>query len=316
MVGLFINTIPIRVNCDGNLTFADLLMNIRDDYNQSTRYDFVSLAQIQNSCNVKQNLINNLFIFENYPARDMNTSDTYKIKDARSFEQTNYDFNIVIIPSEEIHIKLKYNAVIYEDQVVETIKDHIIEIINCVSNNPEILLKDIRMLTDNEYEQVVYRFNQSRRILPYDMVQEEPSRLEEILMYEDTSIHDDLLMYEDTLILDNVSKQEHTSILSELSTDVYETTYVNMTIQDLFKVQAEKTPDAYAVVYKELTITYKELNEKTNSVARILRSMGVNRDTIVALITERSIEMIIGILSILKAGGAYLPIDPTYQWIE
>lgn len=312
MVGLFINTIPIRVNCDGNLTFADLLMNIRDDYNQSTRYDFVSLAQIQNSCNVKQNLINNLFIFENYPARDMNTSDTYKIKDARSFEQTNYDFNIVIIPSEEIHIKLKYNAVIYEDQVVETIKDHIIEIINCVSNNPEILLKDIRMLTDNEYEQVVYRFNQSRRILPYDMVQEEPSRLEEILMYEDTSIHDDLLMYEDTLILDNVSKQELTSILSELSTDVYETTYVNMTIQDLFKVQAEKTPDAYAVVYKELTITYKELNEKTNSVARILRSMGVNRDTIVALITERSIEMIIGILSILKAGGAYLPIDPTY----
>lgn len=312
MVGIFINTIPIRVNCDGNLTFTDVLMNIRDDYNQSTRYDFVSLAQIQNTCNVKQNLINNLLIFENYPARDMNTSDTYKIKDARSFEQTNYDFNVIIIPSEEINIKLKYNAVIYEDKVVETIKDHIIEIVNCVSDNPEICLKDIRMLTDNEYEQVVYRFNQSKRKLPYDFVQEEVSRLNEVLMYEEALIHDDVSKHEDTLINDDVSKHKDTSILSEFSTDVYETTHVHMTIHELFEAQAEKTPDAYAVVYKDLTMTYKELNEKTNSVARILRNMGVNRDTIVALITERSIEMIIGILSILKAGGAYLPIDPTY----
>lgn len=312
MVGLFINTIPIRVNCDGNLTFTDLIMNIRDDYNQSTRYDFVSLAQIQNACNVKQNLINSLFIFENYPARDMNTSDTYKIKDARSFEQTNYDFNVVIIPSEEIQIKLKYNAVIYEDKVVETIKDHIIEIVNCVSDNSDIYLKDIRMLTDNEYEQVVYRFNQSKRKLIYDLGQKEASRLEEVLMYETTSIHDDVSMYEETSILDDVSKHEDTTILSKLSTDVYEKTHVHMTIHDLFEAQAEKTPDAYAVVYKDLSITYKELNEKTNSVARVLRNMGVNRDTIVALVTERSIEMIIGILSILKAGGAYLPIDPTY----
>lgn len=312
MVGLFINTIPIRVNCDGNLTFSDLLMNIRDDYNQSTRYDFVSLAQIQNTCNVKQNLINNLFIFENYPAREMNTSDTYTIKAASSFEQTNYDFNVVIIPSEEIHIKLKYNAVIYEDYVVEAIKDHIIEIVNCVSDNPEIRLKDIRMLTDNEYEQVVYRFNQSKSKLIYDLVQEEPSILDKVLMCETTSIHDNVSMYEETFILDDVSKHEDTTILSKLSTDVYETTYVNMTIHELFEAQAEKAPDVHAVVYKDLSITYKELNEKTNCVARVLRNMGVNRDTIVALVTERSIEMIIGILSILKAGGAYLPIDPTY----
>jgi iturin family lipopeptide synthetase B len=264
MIGLFINTIPIRVNCDGNLAFTDLLMNIRDLYNQSTKYDFVSLAQIQSACNVKQNLINNLYIFENYPARDMNTSDTYKIKDATSFEQTNYDFNIVILPSDEIHIKLKYNALIYDDKVVESIKDHIMEIVNCISNNPEICIKDIRMLTHDEYDQVVYWFNQNQSKYPY------------------RAIHDDVSMLDGT------------------------------TIHELFEAQVEKTPDNYAVVYKNHAITYKELNEKANSVARVLREMGVNRDTIVALITERSIEMIIGILSILKAGGAYLPIDQAY----
>ncbi|MDP4143547.1 MAG: amino acid adenylation domain-containing protein [Bacillota bacterium] len=254
MVGLFINTIPIRVKCDGNLSFKNLLEKVRDNYNKSIKYDFMSLAQIQNTCNLKQSLISNLFIFENYPARDiMNKGDNYKIKDVQSFEQTNYDFNIVIIPSDEIYIKLKYNSLVYDDKVVETIKNHILEIINCICSNSEICLKDIRMLTDNEYKQLVYKFNLNEMEYP-----------------------------------------------------------INATIHELFEEQVVKTPDNAAVVYKNDAITYKELNEKANSVARVLRDMGVKRDTIVALVTERSIEMIIGILAVLKAGGAYLPIDSQY----
>ncbi|MBX4267637.1 amino acid adenylation domain-containing protein, partial [Clostridium estertheticum] len=59
-------------------------------------------------------------------------------------------------------------------------------------------------------------------------------------------------------------------------------------------------------------LTYRELNEKSNSLARVLRENGVEPDTIVGIMVEGSLEMIIGIMGILKAGGAYLPIDSEY----
>ncbi|MCP4156420.1 MAG: AMP-binding protein, partial [bacterium] len=59
-------------------------------------------------------------------------------------------------------------------------------------------------------------------------------------------------------------------------------------------------------------VTYRELNKKANTLACILQSKGVKPGTIVAIIAERSIETIIGLMGILKAGAAYLPIDPEY----
>ena len=59
-------------------------------------------------------------------------------------------------------------------------------------------------------------------------------------------------------------------------------------------------------------MTYSQLNERANSLARILYEKGVKPDTIVGIMVERSLEMMVGIIGILKAGGAYLPIDPGY----
>jgi surfactin family lipopeptide synthetase A len=84
------------------------------------------------------------------------------------------------------------------------------------------------------------------------------------------------------------------------------------TIHELFENQVKRTPANVAVIYGKTNITYHELNWKANKLARLLREKGVKPDTIVGMITERSIEMVVGIMAILKAGGAYLPIDPGY----
>ncbi|VBB05119.1 phosphopantetheine attachment site [Lucifera butyrica] len=84
------------------------------------------------------------------------------------------------------------------------------------------------------------------------------------------------------------------------------------TIQSMFEEQVEKTPDRVAVTFQEQRLTYRELNEKANQLARELRQNGVKANHIVGIMVERSLEMIIGILGILKAGGAYLPISPDY----
>jgi amino acid adenylation domain-containing protein len=81
---------------------------------------------------------------------------------------------------------------------------------------------------------------------------------------------------------------------------------------ELFEAQVERTPDAVAVVFKDEQLTYRELNQRANQLARYLQKLGVKPEVIVGLCVERSLEMIVGLLGILKAGGAYLPLDPTY----
>ncbi|MHC5718109.1 MAG: AMP-binding protein, partial [Nostoc sp.] len=66
-----------------------------------------------------------------------------------------------------------------------------------------------------------------------------------------------------------------------------------------------------AVVFENQQLTYAELNSKANQLADYLQQRGVKPEVLVGLCTERSLEMIIGLLGILKAGGAYLPLDPT-----
>lgn len=83
-------------------------------------------------------------------------------------------------------------------------------------------------------------------------------------------------------------------------------------IHQLFEEQAENTPDHVAIFYNDQHLTYQQLNEQANRLAWSLREKGIKPDMIVPILTERSLEMWIGIMAILKAGGAYLPIDPEY----
>lgn len=83
-------------------------------------------------------------------------------------------------------------------------------------------------------------------------------------------------------------------------------------ISQFFEEQVEKNPNCTAVIFEDKQLTYKELNEKSNQLARFLCEKGVKQGSIVGIMLERSLEMIIGIMAIEKATGAYLPIDPHY----
>ena len=84
------------------------------------------------------------------------------------------------------------------------------------------------------------------------------------------------------------------------------------TITQLFEEQVDKTPDNIAVVFENQKLTYRELNERANSLANYLRSKKIGRNDIVGIMVNRSLEMIISILAVLKSGACYIPIDPEY----
>ncbi|HEY9747314.1 MAG TPA: amino acid adenylation domain-containing protein [Allocoleopsis sp.] len=79
-----------------------------------------------------------------------------------------------------------------------------------------------------------------------------------------------------------------------------------------FAAQAERTPEATALVYLGQHLTYQELNRRANQLANHLQQQGVGPDVLVGLCVDRSPDMVISLLAIWKVGGAYLPLDPSY----
>ena len=83
-------------------------------------------------------------------------------------------------------------------------------------------------------------------------------------------------------------------------------------IHEFFEAQAARTPGACALIHGENRLTYREMNDRANRLARHLQTLGVGPEVIVAICLERSVGAMVSVLAVLKAGGAYLPLDPAY----
>ena len=83
------------------------------------------------------------------------------------------------------------------------------------------------------------------------------------------------------------------------------------TLLDLFAEQVAKTPKSKAVVFRNEMVTYKELDLRSNQLANYLLTLGIQKEELIPISVNRSIEMIVGVLGILKSGGAYVPINPS-----
>jgi non-ribosomal peptide synthetase component F/acyl carrier protein len=108
-----------------------------------------------------------------------------------------------------------------------------------------------------------------------------------------------------------LSEEEKKQLLYEFNDT--ETQYPeDKMLYQLFEEQVEKTPGEIALIFEKQPLTYRELNERSNQLARLLRSRGIKPETVVGLMADISNETITGMIGILKAGGAFLPIDADY----
>ncbi|MBV6715103.1 non-ribosomal peptide synthetase [Paenibacillus chitinolyticus] len=258
MVGLFINTVPVRISLQSDNTFTGLLKEVQRQTVQSRAYDYYSLAEIQAQSALKQDLIGHIVVFENYPLQeligqeDLENRLGFAITEAGLSEQTPYDFNIEVEDGDVLNITLSYNGHTYGEAEIMRIQGHLETVLGQASSQPEKIVSEFTLLS-------------------------EPERKELAEVWSGTSA-----------------------------------SYPEGTFHELFEAQAVQTPDKTAVVYEETSLTYRELNERANVLARILRKQGVRPDSPAAVLLERSADMVTAVLAIQKAGGAYIPIDPTY----
>ncbi|KAF6616085.1 AMP-binding protein, partial [Paenibacillus sp. EKM102P] len=220
--------------------------------------------EIQALTEQKQDLVNHIIVFENYPVEQRmeqmgrRGNNGFTIANASMSEQTNYDFNITVVPGDEIHVHLEYNAQVLERTAVEQIREHLLHMIEEAIHRPDALVDELELVTAAEKANIIDGFG-SVGVAAWSDEKE-----------------------------------------SELLFHAY------------VEEQAQLVPDHVAVVYEGRQLTYRELNERANQLARRLRNEGIGRESIVGILSERSVDMLVGVLAVWKAGGAYVPLDADY----
>lgn len=257
MVGLFINTVPVRVNCTKTTTIAELLNDLQNQAIETSCYDYCALAQIQSNTKQASELIKTIIAFENYYINEEKLEgfeEKLKVEVDSVREQTNYELSLSILADDQtIKLGLLYNPNMYSDSEIKLILKRLEKILHEFITDSQKRISQLETVTKEEKDTIINKFNNT--YLEYDRVKSLAKVFEETV-----------LLYQENI----------------------------------------------AVVYQDKSLTYGQLNEKANILARKLNLMGVCRDDFIAIVADRSLEMFVSIIAVLKAGAAYVPIDPTY----
>jgi amino acid adenylation domain-containing protein/non-ribosomal peptide synthase protein (TIGR01720 family) len=260
LVGLFINTLPVRVRFVEEKPVLSWLLAIQDEQAEARAYEYASLAAVQGwgEAGHGRPLFDTIVVFENYPVshslQQMKTDAVLKVSDIRRGEQTNYGIVLAVtLETNRLKLQIAYDSSRYH---CATINRGLKEVANLLKRLPESVgspLGSLRLLEENTREQLVREWNNTSIEYP-----------------EEKFAH------------------------------------------DLFEHQARRTPAAVALELDGTKLSYAELNHKANQLTDYLRQLGIGRGSLVALLSDRSFEMVVALIGILKAGGAYVPLDATY----
>ncbi len=279
LLGCFLNTIPVRVQLPVRMTWKDYILYIEDKVRVLKNHEQVPLYDVLRIINDRTNAGNAVFDTAfNYidfrVFKDIVDDDYNAENPAPDFKFENYiNINTLLGISVHAHDNGFQLVVTYSTSIVdEDLSERIIQYYKNI----------LSQFVNNLYGTIN---NQS--IMPAD----ESERL--LNQFNGTGV-----------LVANHTVAEPAAVKAAIN--------ANRTVIDLFEEQVAKTPDSIAVEFEHEQITYKELDERSNQLARCLQNMGVKAETLVPIFVERSADMMTGILGILKAGGAYVPIDAEY----
>ncbi|UCH93179.1 MAG: amino acid adenylation domain-containing protein [Candidatus Aminicenantes bacterium] len=284
-VGLFINTIPLRVRTYGDERVLELLSCTNETLQVRAEYESTPLVRIREYSEGTSNeeLFDSIVVIENYPldAHLKGRESQLTVNSYSMNEMSNYDLTVIISIFDGIEIELIYDGVIFASESISRLCSHFINILQDIENNAEKRVSEINILSEEEKRQLLVDFNDTKADYSYDKT------IWGLFAEQVGRIPDHIAL---------VGKEEGGK--GEVPCRQVSDTCAEASLR-------AKSQELRAV-------TYKELNEKSHQLAYLLRQKGVGHDTIVGIVVERSIEMIISIYGILKAGAAYLPIDPGY----
>ena len=259
IVGLFVNTLVMRVDLSGEPSFSELAGRVRD----------VVIGAFTNQDVPFEKLVEEL-----NPERSMSHSPLFQVMFALQNVETPIphlpDLRLDLLPCDTATSKFdlgldvyegqqglvcifEYNTDLFDASTIKRLASHYKTLLEAIVADPNRRISDLPLLSESEQQQLVSGWNDTER----DYAQ-------------------------------------------------------GLCVNELFEAQAQSNPDDVAVGFENLTITYDELNRRSNQVAHFLRELGVGPDILVGIYLERSIDVLIAVFGVLKAGGAYVPLDAAY----
>ena len=172
MVGLFINTLPLRMFVDNGLPFMEWLQRVQDQQVDMKRFESSSLVDVQKHSQVssKQALFESILVFENYPIDESleDSQSLLDVGDIEAFQQTNFPLTLVAIPGRDLIVRFSYDSHLFEHDTIDRMLSHIENALVSVANDPAIAVGDIEILSQQEREQVLHDWNHTFRAFPDD----------------------------------------------------------------------------------------------------------------------------------------------------
>ena len=173
MVGLFSNTIPVRIKYDDSMSAEDLLLLMQEESISSLPHHYLNLSEVQAQSELGMNLMDHVLVFENYAIQessyDYDSSKGFNLVSREVYERTNYDFGGQVISEQnDIYIKLVYNKAKYKKEDLLRFISHFLSIVKTFTYNSEKPLKSINYLLPEEKYELTKVFNNTKVDYPFD----------------------------------------------------------------------------------------------------------------------------------------------------
>jgi amino acid adenylation domain-containing protein len=274
IVGNFVNPIVLRSNLYGDLSFQELLEQVRDTTLSALSYqDYpfpLLVERLQPERDPSRSPIFQVYFVlqKAHLLNDLGLASFALGESGARMQLGGLDLESVHLPQRPAPVDLtlvmtengdqlwgsfQYNTYLFESESVARMSDHFQFLLESIASNPTSRISELRMLEGNELDQMLVEWNDT-----------------------------------------DCSYPEHSSI------------------QNLFEAQVERAPTSVAVTCAESELSYEEVNRLANQLARHLRNAGAKHGEMIAVLMNRTVEIIPALLGILKADCAYVPLDPGF----
>ncbi|MFJ4788508.1 condensation domain-containing protein, partial [Streptomyces sp. NPDC088794] len=253
MIGLFINTLPVRVRLDGARSVLETLTDLQDRQTRLMSHQHLGLAEIQKLTGVGS-VFDTLVVFESYPhvSVDAPGPESLSITILDGHQSTNYPLTLGVLPGDSLQFHVTYRPDLFSRAEAGAVGRRLVRVLEQVVADPSARVASVGVTEVSELASVVGEFNDTRRPV------------------------------------------------------------VGGSLLDLFGSRVRATPGAVAVRCGNEVLSYAELDERSDRLARFLVGAGVGRERVVGLCLPRGVDMVVGELAVWKAGGAFVPLDAGY----
>ncbi|HEX5254707.1 MAG TPA: amino acid adenylation domain-containing protein, partial [Mycobacterium sp.] len=252
MVGLLINTVPVRVRITATTSTADLLAQLQRTHNDLLEHQHLALIDIHRVTGHEQ-LFDTLFVYENYPIDTIVPSeadeDALAITGFTNLEYNHYPLTMEALPGREIDLRVEYDTDVFDAARIDALIERLQRVLVAMTADPLRALSTVDLLDRSEHELVLSRWSGAQVAAPVGVAPE------------------------------------------------------------LLAAVVSADPDAVAAVDGGRAMSYRELDQWSTRLARVLIEAGVGPERAVGVAVGRCLELVVAWWAVVKAGGVYVPVD-------